>query len=173
MKTRSTHKGSALIEAMISVVIAAFGMLGYLGLQARTAVTNLEGYQRSQALVLVSDIAQRINLNRANAAGYVVANVGVADPGTCPAEPVIERDLCEWGQLIRGSAEQVGGSKLGAVTAARGCIEALGDSTYRISLVWSGFQATGPTPLACGRNQYTDENLRRGASVIVRIGILA
>ena len=59
MKTRSTLRGSALIEVMVSMVIVAFGMLGYLGLQARTAVTNLEGYQRAQALGLAWLMAAR------------------------------------------------------------------------------------------------------------------
>jgi len=173
MTNRRSEAGAALLEVLIAMLIVAFGVLGYVGLQARTVVTTLEGYQRSQALILLNDITQRININRANAVSYVGSDIGATDPGTCPVTVGAARDLCEWAQLIRGSAEQRNGSKLGAVIGARGCIQDLGSGQYRISLVWQGIQASGPTPLACGLNQYTAENLRRGVSVVVRIGILA
>jgi type IV pilus assembly protein PilV len=170
---RPAQSGFALIEALIAMLIIAFGILGFVGLQARTAVTSLEGYQRSQALVLLNDITQRINLNRANASAYVAADIGVADPGSCSGGPGAARDLCEWANLIRGSAEQQGGNKLGAMQAARGCIDSLGARQYRVSVVWQGVQATGATPLACGLGGYASEDLRRGVSVVIRIADLA
>ena len=56
--------------------------------------------------------------------------------------------------------------------AARGCIESLGGGQYLVSIVWQGVQATGPSPLACGKDAYPDENLRRGVSLVVRIADL-
>jgi type IV pilus assembly protein PilV len=173
VSARRSMAGVAMIEVLVAMLIVAFGALGYAGLQARTAVTNLEGHQRSQALLLLNDITHRINLNRVNATSYVGGDIGATDPGTCPSATGTARDLCEWAQLIQGSAEQRNGSKLGAVIGARGCIENLGSGQYRISLVWQGIQASGPTPLSCGVNQYSSENLRRGVSVVVRIGTLA
>ena len=167
------QNGFALIEVLIAMLIIAFGILGFVGLQARTAVTSLEGYQRSQALVLLNDITQRINLNRANASAYVAANIGVTDPGACTGAPGASRDLCEWANLIRGSAEQQAGNKLGAMQAARGCIDSLGSSQYRVSVVWQGVQATGVTPLTCGQGAYAAEDLRRGVSAVIRIADLA
>ena len=172
MKHAARQRGATLIEVLVAMLIIAFGVLGFVGLQAKTAVSSLEGYQRAQALLLVNDMAQRISLNRANAAAYVAADIGVDDPGACPATPTAARDLCEWSNLIRGSAEQKAGSKVGAVLAARGCVTALGGDQYLVSLVWQGVQATGPSALACGKDAYPDENLRRGASVVVRIANL-
>ena len=171
--SRPAQGGFALIEALVAMLIIAFGILGFVGLQARTVVTSLEGYQRSQALVLLNDITQRISLNRANAAAYVATNIGVTDPGACTGAPGATRDLCEWANLIRGSAEQQGGNKLGAMIAARGCIDNVGVRQYRVSVVWQGVQATGPTPLACGQDAYAAEDLRRGVSVVIRIADLA
>jgi type IV pilus assembly protein PilV len=162
----------ALIEVLVAMLIVAFGALGFVGLQARTTVTNLEGYQRAQALVLLNDIAQRMNANRPAAASYVVANIGVNDPGACPANPLAARDLCEWSNLIRGAAVEESGNKVGAVQAARGCIEALGGGRYLVSVVWQGVQATAPSALACGNGAYSAENLRRGVSSVLQIANL-
>jgi type IV pilus assembly protein PilV len=173
MRTRAAQRGFTLLEALIAMLIIAFGVLGYVGLQARTTVSTLEGYQRAQAMVLLNDITQRLNVNRAAAASYVADNIGVADPGVCPAAPVAARDLCEWAHLIRGAAEQQAGNKVGAITAARGCITNVATDQYQVSVVWQGVQATGATPIACGSGAYANENLRRGVSAVVRIANLS
>lgn len=179
LSTKDRQRGATLIELLVAMLITAFGLLGLVGLQSRTAVTNLEGYQRAQALVLVNDIAQRINLNRKNADSYIADDIGATDPGTCTTVPGAARDLCEWAQLLRGAAEQRGSTKLGAMMGARGCVArtvtntVINPNEYIVSVVWQGVQASGPTPLTCGTGQYPDENLRRGVSVVIRIGVLA
>lgn len=172
MNARGRQRGAALLEVLVAMLIIAFGVLGYVGLQARTTVATLEGYQRAQALVLLNDITQRINLNRTAAASYVASDLGATDPGACPANPAAARDLCEWTHLIRGAAEVQDGVQVGAVQSARGCIDDLGSNQYLVSVVWQGVQASGPSPLACGSGDYPDENLRRGVSTVVRIGDL-
>ena len=172
MRKASAQKGFTLLEVLVAMLIVAFGVLGYVGLQARTVVGTFEGYQRAQALVLLNDITQRMNLNRTAAASYVAVNIGATDPGACPATPVAARDLCQWAQLLRGAAEQQAGNKVGAITAARGCIASLGSDQYMVSVVWQGVQATGATPLTCGSGAYASENLRRGVSTVIRIANL-
>lgn len=173
MRPPAAQRGSTLLEILISLLIVAFGILGLMGLQARTAVSTLEGYQRSQALVLLNDIAQRINLNREHAADYVADNIGATDPGACTTTPGATRDLCEWARLLRGAAETQGGNALGAMIGARGCVASTGTANeYLLSVVWQGVQGTGATTLACGTGQYPNENLRRGASIVLRIAVL-
>jgi len=169
----SSQRGAAMMEVLVSMLITAFGVLGLVGLQARTTLSGLEGYQRSQALLLANDIAQRISANRADAASYLGADVGVTDPGSCPAAAGAARDLCEWANLLRGSGEKLGASQLGAVQAARGCISPAGGNAYLITVAWQGVQATGPASLACGSGAYADEKLRRGVSTVLRIGTLS
>lgn len=162
-----------MIEALMAMLVTAFGVLGLVGLQARTIVSSLEGYQRAQALVLLNDITQRINLNRAEAAAYVASDIGAEDPGACSGLSGAPYDLCAWGQLIRGSGEQQAGNKLGAMQAARGCVTDVGGGQYLISVVWLGVQPTGPTTLRCGEGAYSNESLRRGASTVLRIANLS
>lgn len=173
LASRSSQSGAAMMEVLVAMLITAFGVLGFVGLQARTTLSGLEGYQRSQALLLANDIAQRIAANRTEAPNYVGTNLGVTDPGACPTANGAARDLCEWANLLRGSGEQVGTKQLGAVQAARGCITSAGGDAYLITVVWQGVQATGPTPIACGSGQYPDESLRRGVSTVLRIGTLS
>jgi type IV pilus assembly protein PilV len=170
---RQAQQGAAMMEVLVAMLIVAFGVLGFVGLQARTTLSGLEGYQRSQALLLANDIAQRISANRAAAAAYVVADVGVVDPGACPTTPGAARDLCEWANLLRGAGEKQGASKLGAMQGARGCIANVGPGEYLVSVAWQGVQTTGPAPVPCGNGAYSNENLRRGLSTVVRIGTLS
>jgi type IV pilus modification protein PilV len=63
--------GTSLIEVLVTIVILAIGLLGLAGLQSRLQVSEMESYQRAQALVLLNDMVGRIEANRTNAASYV------------------------------------------------------------------------------------------------------
>lgn len=186
--TPRLQRGAALMEALVAMLIVAFGVLGFIGLQARTAVSNMEGYQRAQALVLLGDITQRMSINRVGTRDghYVRASVGgsactaPAAPATPPANfnaaafATANADICAWADLIQGAAEKdAGGNNVGAMLNARGCISATANANeYLVTIVWQGLQASGPAPQACGVDAYGNENLRRGVSQVVRIGTL-
>ena len=178
------------MEALVAMLIVAFGVLGFIGLQARTAVGSLEGYQRAQALVLVNDMAQRMMTNRVGtlAGHYLRADIGTT--ATCPrplpgaaalapdfsqaAFDTANADVCAWADLLRGAAERdASGDSVATLSNARGCITATENAgEYLLALVWLGRQATGPTPLACGRGDLTafpSDSRRRGVSLLVRI----
>jgi type IV pilus assembly protein PilV len=169
-----SQRGAAMMEVLIAMLIIAFGILGFVGLQAQTALSQVEGYQRSQALILVNDISARISLNRANAAAYVATDIGTTNPGDCTtAATQAAKDICEWSLLIQGAAEVQGTAKLGAMTGARGCITSPAANQYLISIAWQGVQATGAPGNACGQNAYSSEDMRRTATTIVQIATLA
>ena len=76
------NKGFSMVEVLVTIVILTIGLLGLAGLQGRASTAQMESYQRSQALILLADMADRINANRSNAAAYVSAQgTGAA----CPA----------------------------------------------------------------------------------------
>lgn len=169
-----TQEGVALIEALIAMLIVAFGVLGFVGLQARTTVANLEGYQRSQALILANDMAERMRLNRANAAAYVANNIGTTDPGNCadPALTAAQKDACEWATALRGAGEIQGGTKVGAMLNARGCITSPAANQYLIAVAWQGMQPSGAPANTCGLNAYSSEDTRRVVSVVMQVAQL-
>jgi type IV pilus assembly protein PilV len=169
---RHAQQGALLIEVLVAIVICAFGLLGFAALQARATTTEFESYQRSQALVLISDMTNRLNANRANASEYVVAGLIGADAAEdCTGKTGSALDLCQWGNLIRGSAETRNGARVGSMMQARGCIAlAAGTSDrYVISIVWQGVVPTGaPLMTPCNADALiTDARLRRVVSSTV------
>lgn len=175
--SRRRQHGALLIEVLISIVICAFGLLGFAALQARATSAEFESYQRSQALVLISDITDRMNANRANAGSYVsnglIGEGAVADCSTLTGASL---DLCEWGNLIRGSAETRGSSRVGSMLSARGCItRAAGTSDrYIVSVVWQGTVPSLSPFNTCGQGDtaFPRDDLRRAVSATVCIARL-
>ena len=68
-----------MIEALVSLVIIMFGLLGLAGLQTRMQQAEFESYQRSQALILLYDMVDRINTNRATVPCFVVTTDSSTD----------------------------------------------------------------------------------------------
>ena len=62
-------RGFTMLEVLISLLLVVLGLLGLLGLQTQAQVAEFESYQRSQALVLVSDMAERIARARQHTGG--------------------------------------------------------------------------------------------------------
>jgi type IV pilus assembly protein PilV len=171
--SRSAQQGALLIEVLVAIVICAFGLLGFAALQARATTTEFESYQRSQALVLISDMTNRLNANRAAAASYVVDGLigGSTAVEDCTGKVGAPLDLCEWGNLIRGSAESRGGSRVGSMIEARGCIERAAGTTdrYVVSVLWQGVVPSGAPPMTpCNAGTVlTDARLRRVVSTTI------
>jgi len=178
---RASVRGVAMLEVLISLLIVAFGILGLFGMQAQASVAQMESYQRAQALVLVKDMAQRLEANRTNAADYLTGanDAGATAPGDCSTKTTTAaRDLCEWGTLLQGAAElDSSNNKVGAMIGARGCISKPDPiskpNLYLVAVAWQGLRETGAPPVDCGKNAYSSEPARRAATVVVRIPVLS
>lgn len=170
-RSMATH-GFALIEVLVTVVLLTVGMLGLAGLQARTALAEMESYQRTQALILAQDMADRIVANKANAARYVGVDFGVADPTGCAGGNGFQFDLCVWSNAIRGTAEQSGGINVGTLLGGRGCIAGGPGYQFQIIVVWQGLTRTVPPGVDCGRDGYGADAYRRAVVVPVYLPAL-
>jgi len=185
--------GFSLIEVLVTIVILLIGLLGLAGLQSRAFTTQLESYQRSQAIILIQDMVDRIEANRKNSAEYLTvdptlggAGVGLAVP--CPGGTIAQQDLCKWHNALLGSAE---GDVAGTMIGARGCIiqeiaPATGvAATYQVIVSWQGLNNSSPpdnsktfSPRKCGLGLYKDrsgavnEALHRAISLPVAIADL-
>lgn len=162
--------GFSMLEVLITIVILAFGLLGLGGLQARIQTTETEAFQRSQAILLLQDMTNRISANRVNAASYLTNGTPLGSTGTssdslvtdCSALTGFAKDKCEWGNELKGAAEQKSGNA-GAMTGARGCIDQLGTNppVYRITVAWQGLTLLSAPSLTCGQNSYGSDGYRR------------
>lgn len=183
------QRGATLIEVLITLVIIAFGLLGMAGLHVRMQVSEMEAYQRSQALMLLDEMATHIATNRGNATAYITgasAPVGTnSDCSGMPSGTRAQADLKDWCSELQGAAETTAGSggatlKQGAMIGARGCVERAADGDYLVTVVWQGLTpiAAPPTSVACGAGLYnsgancTNDLCRRTATTVVRIATL-
>ena len=182
----ASQRGATLIEVLVSVVIVLVALLGTAGMIARSGQTEMESYQRGQALTLLQDMVARLNANRqviscyASAPNATVAGSATVPPAACTVGTDAQRavaaaDLASWGAALQGSAETDGGNKVGAMIGALGCIEAIDalTQTYRVTVAWQGLAKTGAPALPCGQNRFGDDANRRAISVQVRIGVLS
>lgn len=176
--TPSAARGFSMIEVLVTLIIVTVGLLGLAGLQSRLQVSEIEAYQRAQALILLDDMASRIATNRLNAAAYASATTYGAGM-TCPTAVATtrERDLRDWCLALQGASETLAGASVGAMVGGRGCIQALAGGQYLVTVAWQGLTPIAAPAPTCGQNQYDTNNTacvndlcRRVVTTIVRIG---
>ena len=68
-----TRQGIALLEALIAVVILALGLLGTIGLQARSYSALADSAMRAEATLATDRLVGIMHNDVANLAGYQVA----------------------------------------------------------------------------------------------------
>ena len=140
-RPRSNQRGFTILEVLIALVITLLGLLGIAALQSQLQVGELESYQRSQALLLLSDINDRINTQRSTAPCFAFTTntttgspyIGTAGanslamPASCAASTTTYNALAVTtltylNNLLLGAAESKGGANVGAMIGARACV---------------------------------------------------
>ena len=184
MRETPLQRGASMIEVLVTLVIIAFGLLGMAGLQIRMQSSEMESYQRSQALLLLNDMSNRIAANRNNAALYVTGTAALGAGMDCPTAntTTAEQDLKQWCEALKGAAEvSASDSKVGAVVGGRGCVQSAGGD-YLVTVAWQGFTpiSAPPSSVSCGANQFNGDSgsscvndlCRRAVTTLVRIATL-
>jgi type IV pilus assembly protein PilV len=175
--------GMMLIEALVSLVIAAIALLGTVTLMAKSTRSEMESYQRVQALTLVQDMVSRINANRQIASCYsngatglstTTAPLPVCATGSAVQAATANADLAAWKNALLGSSEVSGTSNVGAMIGAVGCVTQVdaANQIYRVSVAWQGLMPTATPSLSCGQASIGDTSLRRVISVEIQIANL-
>lgn len=153
---RRLSGGSSLIEVLITILILMVGLLGLAGLLGVAQTSQMESYQRSQALILLKDIQDRINANRKNAADYLVASLAGGAPCPAAGTSIASRDLHEWCTALSG-----------AMLGARGCITQINPGAtgvpgqYLVAVAWQGLNSTATPSITCGSGQYGNDDSKR------------
>ncbi len=76
---RPTSKGFSLIEVLVAMTIFSVGLLGLLGMYARSVTGYSDAKYRTDAALLADSLINDIWVNRANMASYAY-NGGTASP---------------------------------------------------------------------------------------------
>lgn len=179
------QRGTTLLEVLIALVIAAIGLLGLASLQMRLQLSDMESYQRAQALLLLDDMSNRLSANRDQAATYVTGPGAPLGSGmSCPTttNTLQQTDTEQWCTALQGAAESTGGNKTGAMIGARGCVETVGANSYLITVAWQGMTPTAApgAGVACGAGLYagaagsacTGDLCRRAVTTVLNIATL-
>jgi type IV pilus assembly protein PilV len=179
------QRGFTMIEILVSMTIVSIGLLGLAALQTTAQQAENDSYARAQALALLQDMVERINVNRyakdcfaftTNADG--TPYLGTVDPnapsnnftpactvGSNPANAI--NAMTTWDNELNGSAEvSTGGASIGAIVGARGCVTVANDAvtgiaTYTIMVAWQGTSDSFAPTKNCANGLYGDETKRR------------
>jgi type IV pilus assembly protein PilV len=173
--------GFTLIEVLVTLVITAIALLGFVELQNRAQIANLEATQRAYATMIASNMAEQIKANpEIGADCNLTASFDVGSGhGTWnhPCESG-NNSVKEWHKDLRGNRETInsGNQKIGSIKNGHGCINytaavpASGTpAKYTVSVAWKGFQKTaagGPSG-SCGFGEYGDSGYHRLMSLDV------
>lgn len=179
--------GFGLVEVLTALVISTVGLLGLAALLLKGQQAELASYQRTQALVLVQDMVNRISTNRKAAGCYGITEpsgtpylgMGNTSAYTCTAwgalamQQKAQADLAAWDALLKGQGETLDGEGTGAMIGARGCIRYDdANRVYTVAVAWQGAVRTEPPADNCATGLYGDERQRRVVAVSGRIADL-
>lgn len=156
------QSGALMIELLVTLLVVSIGILGLMGLQRGLRVAEVEAYQRTQALLLLSDMATRIEINAGSAGDYRTHSplgTGKRCPANSPAMTRVQRDRAQWCRDLRGTSEEAGGMAVGSLTGGRGCVRPVENGApgdFRVTVAWQGLVPLMPPPdaIPCGKGQY-------------------
>lgn len=131
----ASQRGFSMLEILITLVIIATALLGTAGLQVYAMRMGQSGQFRTQAVFLASDLAERMEANKAAAVagGYVNSNATVVATGlncltsACDSSNLALYDLNQW----RASVASLPQSTWTVTRTVAG-----NPSTYSITINW-------------------------------------
>ncbi|MDF1830390.1 type IV pilus modification protein PilV [Cycloclasticus pugetii] len=116
-KLGARQNGFSLIEVMVAVFVLAIGLLGLAGLQVASLKSNHSAQLRTEAVIHIYDIIDRMRINKqvAKAGGYDITLLG-ASPNS---GSVVDNDLFAWKNALSASLP-LGPTGGGAITTVAG-----------------------------------------------------
>ena len=133
------NTGFTLIEVLIAMLVLAVGLLGLAGLQAASLKNNQSAYNRSQAIQLAYDLADRMRANVTGAATYtaILPSAATAKANCltitgCSVADMAENDLFEWNNTL----STVLPSSTGTITVATDASTNPPTTIFTITITW-------------------------------------
>lgn len=127
------QRGFGLVESLVALIVISVGMIGIAALYGQGLRASTMALNRTRAVTLASDMADRIRSNRRGETAYNTANAADrnCDPGDnkdCTAQEMANHDLWRWRAEV---GAQLPGPGVGTIVFAPGT-----PSTYTITVGW-------------------------------------
>jgi type IV pilus assembly protein PilV len=136
---RRLQRGVSIIEILVTLMTVSLALLGTVGLQAYSLRLNQGALFRIQAVLLVADLGERLEANKAGAAAGWYLQPGdssrncVAQP--CSPADLAAFDLAQWQAAVSAA--------LPHATTQLTRAEAGNASTYTIRIGWTDRRGNG------------------------------
>ncbi len=168
--------GFTLIEVLVTLLITTVTLLGFIGLQNRAQVAELEASQRAFASFIASFMVEQIKANPEIGSDCSFPSKLNVGSGTskgsyaCAVNLTGQTSIRNWHKELMGENETIssGTIKIGGIKNGRGCIQYTAPASntrakYVVSVAWQGFQKTvsGGSSGSCGYGNYGDSTLHR------------
>lgn len=142
---RFYEAGSTMMEIVVSVLVLSVGMLGAFNLQLNGLKMNQGSYVRAQAMILATDMAERMRSNRAGALnghynGFDTTGMLPAKPRCqkstdgCDSRQLSDVDKNEWRQQFSTLLQD--GQRKDLLPGGSGTIRAIAPNSFTITINW-------------------------------------
>ena len=147
---RLNQSGVAMLEVLITIVILAFGLLGFAGLNAAGIVSNHSSYLRSQAALQAYDMADRIRANLTGA-NTSMSYDNISGAGT---DPGCILTGCTWVQMAAYDQWAWNAANAALLPAGTGTVTRSGNFLI-VTVMWDG-DRKGATGTGCDNSNTAD-----------------
>lgn len=130
----SRHCGFTLLEVLVTLFVIAIALLGTAGMQTYAIKANQGGQSRSQAVVLGTDLLERVEANNlaAKAGAYVATSMPTSFTVDCSVSSCTPTDLATF-DLAQFNTKLQSALPNGTATVA---ITGAGPWTYTLQINW-------------------------------------
>ncbi len=163
-----SNSGVGMIEVLVALLVISVGFLNIAALQTAAKKSNYAALQRTSAVILAHDIAEKMRANPVSLSSYRRSGVGggtLSQPGVvcssasrCAPGQLAAYDVWLWEQAMDGASENrsIDGTDTdtGGLVNPTGCVvgpSAGGAGVYTISISWRGLnELTNVSTNTCG-----------------------
>ena len=180
----SKSRGFGMIEILVALLLISVGFLNMAGLQTAAKKAGYDSLQRTSAVILARDIAEKMRANPVSLARYLTTGNGVgggtlSEPAQactlaeqCNPGQMADYDMWLWEQAMDGASEsrQIDGvdTNTGGLVSPTGCVTGPNGGAagvYTITIVWRGLNEltnVSDDPCGTGLGRYgANEEFRR------------
>lgn len=135
MSNMNTQKGVGLMEVLVALLLLAIGILGFVGLQLRAMDAANEATDRTVAINIARDLAERMRVNKSELAEYKTAINAKTKKNGCVGSSANYLPNCSSQVMAQFDASQITqkATDLGHVVKINNCV---GSSLNCIYVAW-------------------------------------